>query len=383
MNALVYNRPISGPSTHALIIGVGNYPHLKDGKSPIKFANAGRMGQLKSPPHSARAIARWLIEEYRHPSKPLASLSLLISDPVTSVFNYQLGRRMKSVKPPPASMLEVKQAIRKWRAAGNENPDHLLLFYFCGHGIARLPDLALLLSDFGATPEAPLEGALNFRLFRQNMVECAAREQLYFVDACRVGSELLIANDGHAGDPVIERINSTNHSESIRQAPVFYSTLSGARSYALIGQPSIFTNALLEAFSGAGSGDEEGQWRVRTNLLHDALSFLMKDATERLGLAKPQIPPVDDLSLIQLNEISIPHVPVVVTCRPEKANAQAVLSYENQGLKKRRRPSTEPWRIRLPAGTYDFAAELKGREFKRCGFQVRPAYRWVPLDVEI
>ena len=383
MNALVYSRPTRGPSTHALIIGVGDYPYLKNGKAPKKFANAGGMGQLKSPPHSARAIARWLIEEYRHPIKPLASLSLLISEPVQSTFNYRLNNRVKTVNSAPASMQGVKQAIRRWRALGDQNPEHLLLFFFCGHGIARVPDLALLLSDFNATPEAPLEGALDFRRFRQNMIECAAREQCYFVDACRVGSQLLISNDGYAGNPVIERTGAINTSESLRQAPVFYATLSGARAYAMSGQPSIFTKALLEAFSGAGSGNEEGPWRVRTNLLHDALSILMKDATERLGLAKLQIVAVDDLSLIQLNEISTPHVPVIVSCRPEQANVQAVLSYENQLLKKRRRPSRDPWRIRLPVGTYDFAAKLASREFKEIGFQVRPAYRRVNVDVEV
>jgi len=383
MNPFVYSRRTRAPSTHALVIGVGDYPHLKNGSAKTKFANAGGMGQLKSPPHSARSIAQWLIEDYRHPVKPLASLSLLISEPGDTAFTYRLGKRVKTANPAPASMQEVKQAVRAWRALGDEDPENLLLFFFCGHGIARVPDLALLLSDFGAIPDGPLEGALDFRRFRQNMVECAAREQLYFVDACRVGSELLISNDGYAGHPIIERTGARNTSESLRQAPVFYATLSGARAYAIPGQPSIFTKALLEAFSGAGSGDEEGQWRVRTNLLHDALGFLMKDATERLGLPKLQLSAVDDLSLIQLNEISTPHVPVVVSCRPEQANVQAILSYENQDSKKRRRPSRDPWRIRLPVGTYDFAAKFKSREFKQSGFQVRPAYRRVNLDVEV
>ena len=38
------------------------------------------MGQLTSPPHSARAVARWLIRSLRDPAKPLADVALLVSE---------------------------------------------------------------------------------------------------------------------------------------------------------------------------------------------------------------------------------------------------------------------------------------------------------------
>lgn len=383
MPGLIHQRSLKGPATHAIVIAVGEYPHLPGGKAKVKFANAHGMRQLTSPPHSGRAIARWLLEEYRHPSKPLASLSLLISDPAGADFTYNSDGKSKTVACAPANMMDVESAVKEWRALGNSDPEHLLLFFFCGHGIACEPYLALLLSDFGAESEAPLAGALDFRRFRQNMIECAAREQCYFIDACRVGLPLMDENDGFAGNPIVHRTGGSSLSGRVRQAPVLYSTLAGEQAYSRPGKPSIFTSALIETFSGAGSGDEEGPWRVRTNLVHDALGFLIRDASQRHKLASLQIPSAEDLSNIALNEIAAPKVSVVITCAPEEVNSRATLLCRNATLSMRRRPAKTPWRLQLPVGIYDVAARVKTKEFPKQGCIVRPPFRHVRLDTEL
>lgn len=86
MNAQVFKKRINGAATHAIVIGVGHYLDLPGGKSRKKFAGAGGMRQLKSPPQSAKAMAGWLIEEYKHPKKRLGSVSLLVSEPKQSQF---------------------------------------------------------------------------------------------------------------------------------------------------------------------------------------------------------------------------------------------------------------------------------------------------------
>lgn len=381
MSAIVFQKKVNGPATHAIVIGVGHYPHLPGGGKK-KFANSEGMGQLKSPPESARAIARWLLESYNHPDKPLASLSLLLSDSKSSKFEYGAEGKEKTVDVTGASIADVKPAISEWRELGHKNADNLLLFFFCGHGIALGPELSLLLSDFGAMDTAPLDGAIDFRRFRQGMDECSAREQCYFVDACRVGSELLIKNSGFAGQPIIQSTGAVNDTGRFRQAPVFYSTLSGAQAYAKTGEPSVYTKALLEAFSGAGSGDEDGDWRVRTNLLHDALGFLIIDASEQLKVPKMQIAPSDDLSSINLNVIEKPEVPVIISCKPREANRDATLTVESASIKMKRKPGEDAWRIRLPVDTYDFAAKIKTQTYPKPKFTVRPTFRRVNLDIK-
>jgi hypothetical protein len=379
MDAIVYSKKVTGPATHAIVIGVGKYPHLIGGGKK-QFAGAAGMGQLKSPPQSARAVARWLIEGYSHPEKPLASVSLLLSEPAESKFTFTANGKEKTVKVASATITEVQPAIRAWRELGHENPDHLLLFFFCGHGIARAPYLSLLLADFGEAPVAPLDGALDFRRFWLGMAECEAREQCYFVDACRVGSETLIKNEGFAGRPIIESTGAPNTSDRVRQGPIFFSTLSDAPAYGKPGKPSLYTEALLEALSGAGSGDEAGPWRVRTTLLHDALGFLIKDASQRLEAKITQIAPADELTPIELNVIDAPQIPVVISCKPAEKNSEATLICQKGAFKKERKPGKDSWILRLPVDTYDFIAKTGTNETKKV-IPIRPTYRRVDLDV--
>ncbi len=382
MDATVYKKKVVGKATHAIVIGAGHYPHLPGGGKK-KFSKPEGMGQLKSPPVSARAIARWLIEEYKHPDKPLASVSLLLSDSGGTDFTYGPKGKEKTVKAAPAVMSEVETAVRAWRNLGNKNPDHLLLFFFCGHGIALGTDLALLLADFGAQETNPLAGALDFRRMRLGMDECAAREQCYFIDACRVGSDLLIKAAGHAGNPIILGIGAVNTSGKVRQAPVFYSTMMGTLAYARVGKPSLYTAALLEALSGAGAGDEDGSWRVKTIRLHDALNFLVKDASEELEVQQLQIAPSDELTSIDLNEIAEPKVPVVFTCVPKDKHGEAALSCASADsvLSLKRKAGDDPWRLRLPADSYEFTAKYKAKDYKKRQL-IRPAYGKVNLEIK-
>jgi Caspase domain len=384
MDATVYeNSKIKGAATHAIVIGVGHYRHLPGGKGK-KAPNTWGLRQLSSPPHSARAIASWLIEEFDHPTKPLASVSLLVADSADSKFSYRAKKKARSVRLRDANFSHVATAVRQWHARGNRNEKNLLLFFFCGHGFELGTDLALLLSDFAADPLAPLDGALDFRRFRAGMEDCAARQQCYFIDACRTESELLTGNLNQAGRPIIQRAGTYNTRSALRQGPVFHSTLAGASAFATKGQPSHYTSALIEALSGAGAGDETGEWQVRTNSLNAALGYLLRDASQRLQLPEAQIIATDDLSEIDLNVVSSARVPVIVTCDPETANRSASFSCESGSSKFKRSPKPGSWRLTIPAGSYDIAVKLRNplkRTVTRRDFPVRPIYRHLKLKV--
>uniref|UniRef100_UPI003AF71AAD hypothetical protein n=1 Tax=Thiolapillus sp. TaxID=2017437 RepID=UPI003AF71AAD len=68
------------PATHAVVIGVGAYPHLNGGDPAALTDLHGGLGQLSSPPVSARTITDWLLDSFNNPDKPLASVSLLVSE---------------------------------------------------------------------------------------------------------------------------------------------------------------------------------------------------------------------------------------------------------------------------------------------------------------
>ena len=139
----------------------------------------------------------------------------------------------------------------------------------------------LLVDDFGAIPAAPLANAVDFHGLHLGMDKCQARQQCYFIDACRVASSTLIDAGaiGFFGDPIIH--GGARHSIlGQRSAPIYYSTVAGSRAYGRPETPSIFTEALLKAFSGAGSDDVADDWRVYTDTLNRGIHFLLRRMTE-------------------------------------------------------------------------------------------------------
>jgi len=366
VSATVFSRKVNGAATHALVIGVGHYPHLPGGVAKKKFPNPEGMGQLSSPPESARAVAQWLIENYVSPGRPLASVALLTSEKAPKQFKFQPpGQAAKSVATTMASMADIESAILDWHKLGNANPDNLILFYFCGHGIAAGFDLSLLMSDFGQQPQAPLDGALDFRKFHANMDECSARHQCYFIDACRTGSELLRKNQGYAGKPVIQWTGTgTNPNGQTRRGPVFFSTLADTKAYSRPGKVSLFTDALLETLAGAGSGDETGTWEVKTARVAEALEYLMRQASEALRMPQAQIPSQDSFAQVPLNTLVMPSIPVWVRVEPPLVQALATLRCQGGAINAKRAPKKEPWRLTVTPGKYSFYADFKSTNMK-------------------
>src|SRR4051794_30658605 len=81
--------PAVVPGSYAMVIGIGQYPHLIGGAAPARKSDGLR--QLSSPPISAREFAKWVLSEYQCPGKELASLSPLTSEPNPAPFIERTG----------------------------------------------------------------------------------------------------------------------------------------------------------------------------------------------------------------------------------------------------------------------------------------------------
>jgi hypothetical protein len=373
---LVYEVQHQGPATHALVIGVGEYPHLVGGSGPLSPDNDG-MGQLSCPPISARRFAEWLVSRHRNPGRPLSTVALLISDAQGSEGDFIDPKTGNHVHTEEATYENVSAAILDWAGRGDQNPGNMLLFYFCGHGISQGSDMSLLMSDFGKPEVQPLEQALDFRRFRLGMSRKVPRQQVYFVDACRSSSETLIESAGYAG-----RVPVRPGEQDAAEAPTFFATLSGEAAFGKPNQTSVFTDALLKGLQGAGSDISEGDWRVTTTRLKEAIDYHMAQAFKEAR--RVQIPPTDDLTTFDLHYLEgEPEVPVLITCIPEEENRNAELSYEREGRKHKRPPGREPWSIVLQSGDYLFSAEFPegARPRIEARTSVHPVYRKVPLKV--
>ncbi len=276
----------------------------------------------------------------------------------------------------------MKQALTDWRRRGDAEPDQRLVLFFCGHGIGKGSDLSLLASDYGENDLNPLDGAVDFRYFLMAMQQSAAREQVYFIDACRVNSGSLL-QAGEQNGRTIFQADARRNPPTPLQAPVYYSTLAGLSAYARERKPSMFTDALLFGLNGAGATDSEGDWRVTAMRLKEALDFHLERALKKLGRA--QVPATDNATAMELHYLGgEPTGTAIIACDPPEASRVATLAWKMGGVKKRRRGTQSgEWILELPAGSYEFKAEFsRGRwhaDPKKA--YVRPVYLKVPIRV--
>jgi Caspase domain len=378
---LVHEAAVAGPATHALVIGVGSYPHLNGGSKKLSAQHDG-MEQLTSPPVSARMFASWLMSAFKNPAKPLASVALLLSEATPAPF-ADPNNPAKSFDVAEANSANVRLAAQNLFRRGDENAGNLLIFYFCGHGIAAGTDTALLLADYGADELDALDGAIDFRRLRLGMGRSKASEQCFFIDACRASTDTLIEASGHAGKVVIGG-GPRDSSLPPRRAPVFYATMNGLKAFARPGQPTIFTDALLKALRDLAADDEMGDWRVSTNRIQAAVEHVA--ARQSLEIKKQQIPTADDVANIHLNFLPAPPQALVyVKSDPPEALAAASLTYQPAGgaplpAPPEGRNGTE-WALQLPTGSYNFTVTFVAKPPCIVPNSVRPAFRFVTVKV--
>jgi hypothetical protein len=362
--SLVYTRRRARAQAHALVIGVGAYRHLEGGLGkPLEDSMA--MGQLTSPPASAKLFADWLIKRYRNPDVPLGSVEMLVSP--TGSYDVPEGR---SVNVAAATMSNVKQAFDRWFSRCDSSADNTAFFYFCGHGIEK-ERLVLLLEDFGARPNRLFENAMNFGLTHLGMATCRASLQAYFIDSCRlVPSKTLdtleVNAPGMVDAPAKPRFS--------RSAPVYLATARDRAAYAFADAPTQFTATAIRALDGLGAQNRGGAWQVTPSHVSTAVRDLMEAFASDQALlpAEDRIPPQfpgSDLKELAVNRVichlaSPPQVPVRVSCRPEDAGAAAELRLEQGATCFTRIPMPGSWDQDVPAGTYRLTATFPGGQYR-------------------
>jgi len=364
------------PTTHAIVIGVGKYSYLNEGDERLTKKH-GDLGQLSSPPESAREIATWLLDDFNNPDKPLATVSLLISENDGAV-EFTHPKLAGPVKPEEANISNIKKAIREWKGFGDRSEENMTIFFFCGHGVARgLVGLTLLLSDYGESDDMPMEGAIDFAAMQRGMAQCKASEQLYFVDACRVVSDIATRTT-ETGDSIIQDDINRPYSSEWMYAIIF-STLAGKKAYGRKNQPSFYTEELIKGLKGAGSHNRsgDGKWRVNTNVLSAAINNGLLKKGKRLA------PPMANMATFDFHELKHkPVVPVTIYCKDRSENSLAIFTCIRDGQKvAERAPEPKDWNTDLVYGRYDFIADIDTRHGERKDESIIPPYHNIEIEV--
>jgi hypothetical protein len=270
--------------THALVIGVGAYPHLLGGAlfAAQPAAMALGLGQLTCSVAAARAITDWLLTSFDNAERPLASVELLLSpgiytpsDAAADMLGIVHG---SSLPVETATLANVQAAFNRWLARCNH--DRLLdpfgvafgdtaFFFYSGHGLEREVSL-LLPEDFGVDPNVPFARAIDLTTTHRRMGQCKADLQCWFVDACReTPIELLTSQDkpgvtlkGDNGDPFL-----------LRDAPIYQAAAEGRQAFGPADKPTFFTEQLITCLNGLGADRKVGgRWRVTTQSLRAGLN---------------------------------------------------------------------------------------------------------------
>jgi len=340
----------AGPGTHAFVVGVGDYPWLLGGSQPPFAQNEG-MGQLTSSPPSALAFAAWLASPlgYRSVSHPLRSMEVLISAAGQGPWAPQSG--MPPEVPTRATMANFRSALLAWHA--RLTADDRAIFFFSGHGIGAGLNHTLVMEDYGSNAAASMSYAFDFTRFHVGMASAPAKEQSYFLDACRVSSGAMVRN-GSYGEAILNP--STNLPSPPRSQPALYAAMPGAAAYGRPGKTSLFTEALLESMRGAGALRRGGAWKVTMARLYEGVGYHLRRLGAPYGAdLSCNISHLGDFELHALN--GLPDVPVIVDCCALKDPATVAVTINGPSANRDHPPPVpSPWHLELPHGTYRFAA---------------------------
>lgn len=346
-----------GPKTHAMIIGVGNYRHLLGGGGAI-VDDAMDLQQLTSPPESANAFAKWVLEELNNPRAPLGSVELLTSPHRSFVLPNGATRQSS-----PATMDQIQLAFGRWYQSCDSDSENVAIFYFCGHGVMRL-NLALLAEDFGKLPLTPFQNAIDLERTWQGMGRCKAQTQCFFIDSCRQSTWVM---QKQLNDPAVALVSAEFGGWSDRDAPCFMATGPGRSAYGTSGSVTLFTSVLLECLK-RGARNVNGQWLVTTLRLSEAISLAMKELQE--NSERPQLGAANaPMKGNTIHELSgPPQVPVSLCCRPEAATEHAKLEMffsEPPGPHYiQQAPTPHRWELSALAGHYIARATFSNKKYK-------------------
>jgi len=243
---LVYLEPAlqKAPTTHALVIGVGQY-------------SSSTLPPVTSPPLSARAMAGWLLDGalrrdpkgLTNPVTPLGSLAVLLSEQPDGARSELEGAPV-----PRASFANVKVAVRAWTARARTHPANMLVLFVASHGESFGRRTAILLEDYGRDDDDVTAGMTEIEQFVEALAEIEPENQLLLFDCCRTPTDLKLRYDQRFGSTLV---NPPARNGLPRRPYVLCSTGLAAESYGRKGRPTLFTEALLDALKGLAASPND------------------------------------------------------------------------------------------------------------------------------
>ncbi|MFF7250102.1 caspase family protein [Embleya sp. NPDC008237] len=371
MSALLHDSRSAGPAVHALVIGVGGYPYLPGGeKADPRYCLAfDGMSQLTSPPRSALAFARRLIDGGPSVGNlPLGSVELLLS--------WAAGDRGSDPPDPApreATIDNIRDAFEAWSARCAADPDNAAVLYFCGHGLQSDTQL-LLAGDFNRHGETPFAQAIDFDETRLALQQTGPRTQCFVIDACRTDCfDLRPSGVQPLARPRLFASGVCENELTLR-LPAF-GEAGGRRE-----EVSYLTRAVIRALDGqAATTDETGRWVVSMAGIRRSIDLLLMEEMNVASLHRGvEANNLGDAVMYVLDRA--PSARLTVSFRPAERAAPASLTCtplhpgdlppvdcgavrhvpEDAG-----RSAADEWRMSVRAGIYTLRAKSAAADLSR------------------
>lgn len=354
-----------GPALHALVIGVGHYPHMDP-------------PGLTSAADSALAFARWIAEHHQNPDCPVGTIELLVSGAAPASFDKHVVAS--------ATMANLKAAVADWFARADSHEKNIALFYFAGHGIERGLKTGLLTQDYPSLAHAPLdpaEAAVDFTEFAGGMERCLARRQVYALDACRNWPPWL-AGVGAVGVSLVSRDIETRPSAVARDWPVLRAAAAEQEAWGPPEGVSYFTGALLRALDGGAADDRlspDASYEVRTDAIISSIQHLAQQGfvDGSWQLQQPRLSGESAGFVFHRPDPVL--VPMRVGCEDVAENAAAVFRILCDGgtILTRDVPAPDDWLLSLSPDAVEVQADFENGAPRATRTRVTPPCRQVRL----
>lgn len=353
--SLLLDRNIPGPKTHALVIGVGTYPHAKAGKGVL--AELRNVPDLPSAADSAKLVCDWLLQNQDRLAAPLATLEVLVSDPTDPSNRYPWSAGPVDA----ADDNNVRTKGNDWYARVNEAPGNTAFFYCCGHGASYQHNPVLFLEDINRSRANAWThinlGSLALSL-RKNPSVAAA---FLFADACGQyvpNLELRNAQDTRFFDdpsPFAKAGNQVSLLCAAAEGQLAYEGADKLNGNLRFGR---FTQAMLQALNGSSARQFGSKWAVSSRDLLDDLKALRRVFFGHWGDNEP-FEPYPAVTANERLPIVFPvgfELPLVVMVDPAEKTPLYNLFVSQQDtptapwLRTRPAGSTEAWMTTVPPG---------------------------------
>jgi len=384
---LLLDRPVQGRKTHAFVIGVGNYPHAKAGRGVQEKLR--RVPDLTSAADSAKLMCDWLLENQDRLAAPLATLDVLVSDPLGPNQRYQWARGPAD----PATEANVSARGLEWYERVVAEPGNVAFFYCCGHGASHLQQPVLFLEDLnqsGVNVWKHINLGFLAATLRKNQSVSAA---FLFADTC--GQYVPELELGRAQDcrfydePNLFAVSRNQVSLlcAASEGQLAYEGADKAGSSLRFGR---FTQAMLKGLGGSSARWSRTGWGVSCRDLLGDLKSLRRVFFSHWGESEP-FEPYQAVTQTDPIPIVFPQafeLPIVVMTDPSDrmSHYEFVISQKNDPalpwLKNRKAGDPNAWSTTVPPSREAlYAIAVKGADHYPLLFQPKePLFdQWISV----